>query len=112
MDARTTYILPAFIMGWCKTWNLTKEEKDGLLDADNPDLFHNVFWPLVEGRKREQYNKTIAELFGVVVTKVKTFPTSDGTWIILDKHTKRMLHKDVKNENEVNLLCSKNNYLR
>lgn len=83
-----------------------------MFEIGNPDLFQTIIMPLIGGREKEQYNKSIAELFGIVVTKVKTFPTSDGSWIILDKHTKRMLHKGIKNENEVNALCSKNNYVR
>lgn len=110
--SRTTYILPAFLINWSKKWNLTMEEREGLFDITNTDLFNNVFWPLIESKKKEQYNKTIAELFGTVITKVKAFPVKDGTWTIIDKHTKYMLHKDIKNENEVNLLCNKNNYVR
>ena len=112
MDTRTTYIILAFIMGWCKKWNLTTVERERIIDINYQDLFKANFMPLVEGKEKEQYNKNIAELFGVVITKVKTFPTSDGTWIILDKHTKKILHKNLKNENEVDLLCSKNNYIR
>jgi hypothetical protein len=112
MEERTKYILPAFIIGWLKPWNLTTIEQDKCFDINNSDLFRATIMPLVEGREREQFNKKIALLFGEVVTKVKTFPTSDGTWIILDKHTKRLLHKDIKNENDVDLLCKQNGYIR
>lgn len=55
-------------------------------------------------------NKEIAEKFGVVVTEVKAFPTNGG-WMIIDKYTKHMLEKDLK-ESDVDPLCKKMNYIR
>lgn len=80
---------------------------DVLFNANNTDLFKTVVMSQIESKK----NKKIAEQFGTVITKIKTFPTNNG-WIILDKHTKELLHKDLKNETEVNELCSKYNYIR
>jgi len=107
---RPTYILSAFILGWTKTWRDPFTTND-LFDNVNQDLFHALVMHHTEGRVQEHYNRSIARLFGEIVTKVKTFPTPSG-WIILDKSTKRLLHKDIKNENEVDLLCKKHGYLR
>jgi hypothetical protein len=103
-------ILQAFIIGLAKQWNLSINNET--IFNNESDLFESVVLPLVRGREREQHNKTIASLFGVVVTKVKTFPTSSGSWMIIDKHTKHLLHKDLKNEYEAEVLCKKNNYIK
>lgn len=105
-DCRDHLFMHAFILGWTKHWS-------PVVTTDNhyDDLFRSTLMTCTEGKVREQYNRKVAELFGEVVTKVKTFPTPNG-WIILDKHTKRLLHKDVKNENEVDLLCKTQGYLR
>lgn len=55
-------------------------------------------------------NRKIAEQFGKIITQVKVFPTEDQGWMILDKHTKRVLHRDIKNKNEVAELCQKHGY--
>lgn len=113
-DTRTTYVMHAFIVGWTKGWKQLEEFHSSCAEFDPPcsDIFHRDVMLNVEGRVHEDYNRRLAKLFGEIVTKVKTFPTSDGSWIILDKHTKRLLHKDVKNENEVNTLCKTNGYVR
>ena len=116
MEPRTTYSLLAFVLGWTRNW-----PKDAWLLGSNKvlvnsfydDPFQSVVVRETQGRVREQFNRSLAELFGEVVTKVKCFPTDgNGSWIILDKSTKRMLHRDIKNENEVNILCRAKGYLR
>lgn len=62
-------------------------------------------------RKNQAKNREIAEMFGVIVTHVKAFPTENAGWMIIDKHTKWMLHKDLKNKNEVDELCKKHGYI-
>jgi hypothetical protein len=84
-DVRTTYILPAFLEGW-------KKQEDLKVDSVT--------------------NKQLAELFGIVVTKVKVYPTDNQGWIILDKHTKKLLHKGIKSQLDVELLCKKHNYVK
>lgn len=81
-DVRTTYILPAFLEGW-------KKKEDLKVDSVT--------------------NKQIAELFGTVVTKVKVYPTDNQGWIIIDKHTKKLLYKNIKNKNDVDILCKQHN---
>lgn len=81
-DVRTTYILPAFLEGWKKTEDLKVDSVT---------------------------NKQIAELFGIVVTKVKVYPTDNQGWIIIDKHTKKLLYKNIKNKNDVDMLCKQHN---
>ena len=81
-DVRTTYILPAFLEGWKKTEDLKVDSVT---------------------------NKQIAELFGTVVTKVKVYPTDNQGWIIIDKHTKKLLYKNIKNKNDVDMLCKQHN---
>lgn len=56
-------------------------------------------------------NKEVAEKFGKIVTQVKVFPTENQGWMILDKHTKRVLHRDIKNKSEVDELCKKYGYI-
>lgn len=56
-------------------------------------------------------NKEVAELFGKIVTQVKVFPTENQGWMILDRHTKRVLHKGLKNKNEADELCQKHGYV-
>jgi len=56
-------------------------------------------------------NRELASRFGAITTQVRWFPTESG-WMIIDKHTKRMLHKGLKNENEVADLCRKHNYFK
>jgi len=109
---RTTYVMPAFVLGWTKAWNNTVATDS--IFSDVPDLFRATVMHETEGREHEQFNRTIAQLFGEVVTKVKAFPTTESGkgWIILDKHTKRMLHRDVKNEYDVDALCKKHGYVR
>lgn len=102
--------LVAFITGW-KVRQLHNEDITLPETEPESDLFLQTIMKQVEGRQAEEINKEIASQFGVITTQVKKFPTKDGTWIILDKHTKRMLHKDIKNENEVNDLCKKHNYI-
>lgn len=106
--------MSAFVMGWTKHWKESPHVEEMLFQCSerSSDLFNVMVMSVTEGKRAEQYNKSIAELFGAVVTKVKACPTSDGSWIILDKHTKFLLHKNIKNENEVDLLCKKNNYIR
>lgn len=104
------YILPCFILGWQRHLKI-ELSPELVLNNESIDLFKEQVMNVVEGRTHEELNKEIASQFGVIVTKVKKFPTKDGTWIILDKHTKRLLHKDIKNENEVDLLCKKHNYV-
>lgn len=106
----SSYTLQASIIGLVKQWNLAIESET--IFNNQSDLFELVVLPLVRGREREQHNKAIAELFGVVVTKVKAFPNSSGNWMIIDKYTKHLLHKNLKNEYEVDLLCKKNNYVK
>jgi len=101
--------LVAFITGW-KARQLHNEDLTLSETEPESDLFFQTIMKQVEGRQAEEVNKEIASQFGVITTQVKKFPTKDGTWIILDKHTKRLLHKDIKNENEVNILCKKHNY--
>lgn len=114
---RTTYAMSAFILGWCKNWQdykgteLVLEELIFKNPFNCPDLFSFVIINLTDSRVRRHHNEEIARRFGEIVTQVKAFPTDRG-WIILDKHTKRLLHKEVKNENEVEALCKKNGYLR
>lgn len=55
-------------------------------------------------------NRKIAEQFGKIITQVKVFPTENQGWMILDKHTKRVLHRDIKNKSEVAELCQKHGY--
>lgn len=104
------YILPCFILGWQRHLKI-QPTPELVLNNEHSDLFKETIMTMVEGRTHEELNKELASQFGVIVTKVKKFPTKDGTWIILDKHTKRMLHKDIKNENEVETLCKKHNYV-
>lgn len=102
----------AFIVGWTKSWNNPYVTSCLNYHYDSfPDKFKAILMTEVEGKAAEQRNRTVAELFGEVVTKVKAFPTDNG-WIILDRHSKRLLYKDIKNENDVDLLCKQNGYLR
>jgi hypothetical protein len=78
---------------------------------DFPGTDQELFQEFVYKAVNHEANRKVAEQFGVIVTQVKAFPTDSG-WMILDKHTKRPLHKGVKNENEVMLLCQKHNYVR
>lgn len=96
-------LVRAFVVGWLKGSPEALEFQGS--DSEVVDQL------VVKANKREAFNKSIAELFGVVATYVKTFPTNSG-WIILDKQTKRMLHKDLKNQNEVEELCRKYNYIK
>jgi hypothetical protein len=57
-----------------------------------------------------ELNKSVAEQFGVIFTHVKVFETDRG-WLILDSHTKRPLHKGIKNKQEVDELCRKHSYI-
>lgn len=64
---------------------------------------------IYKGVNHEQ-NRKLAEQFGIIVTQVKVFPTDSG-WMILDRHTKRPLHRGLKNKQEVDELCRKYNYV-
>ena len=111
-DIRTSYIILAFSIGWTKIW---RKQDEQWYDALNPsdDIFKSVVMNEVQGKSREQHNKQLAELFGTAVTKVKAFPTDGGRkWIVLDRYTKYVLHRDIANESEVDLLCLKNSYIR
>jgi hypothetical protein len=97
----SSYAVKALVYKW-----LGKPEVLEFQGSDQ-ELFQEFVYKAVN----HETNRKVAEQFGVVVTLVKTFPTDSG-WMILDKHTKRMLHKGLKNENEVNELCRSRNYVR
>lgn len=109
-DVQSKYFIYCFCYGWLKQLKI-KIDMDVLFNANNTDLFKTVVMSQVESKSKKEENKRVAEQFGTVITKIKTFPTNN-CWIILDKHTKELLHKDLKNENEINELCSKYNYIR
>jgi hypothetical protein len=106
---RTAYVMHAFVLGWTKKWSdpINIESHD----IAESDLFRATVMQALQGKDHEEFNKKLAGLFGEVVTPVKAFPTPSG-WIILDKYTKRLLHKEIKNENEVNTLCKTKGYIR
>lgn len=97
--------LKAFIIGWTKSW--PDQNQDQILESQGDDLFKEFV--MLSG-KTFQRNKEIAENFGVIVTQVKCFPTGSG-WMIIDKYTKHLLVKELK-ESEVEPLCKKMNYMR
>ncbi len=94
------------IIGWSKFWG-ENDIRCILGAADDEDLFKSF---IMLSKQTYERNKSIAELFGVVITKVKCFPTDKG-WMIVDKHTKHVLEKGLK-ESEVDIVCLKQNYIR
>jgi hypothetical protein len=57
-----------------------------------------------------ELNRIVAEQFGVVFTHVRVLETDKG-WLILDSHTKRPLHKGIKNRQEIDELCREHCYI-
>ncbi|TXH11314.1 MAG: hypothetical protein E6R04_01610 [Spirochaetes bacterium] len=57
-----------------------------------------------------ELNRAVAAQFGVIFTHVKVFETDKG-WLVLDSHTKRPLHKGIKNKQEIDELCRKHGYI-
>lgn len=99
----SVFQLKAFLLGWFKKPEILEFQGTG------SELVEEY---VVRASKQHLENRKVAELFGVVVTKVKTFPTEKDGWMILDKSTKRLLHKGIKNQNEVDELCRKHNYIK
>jgi hypothetical protein len=99
----------AFVMGWTKNWSQPIDLSK--LDETEPDLFRIAVMREVQGKDHEEFNKRLAERFGEVVTKVVAYQNPGG-WVILDKHTKKLLHKDLKNKNEVETVCKTKGYIR
>jgi hypothetical protein len=97
--------LKAFIIGWTKNWS--DRNQDSILESQGDDLFKEF---VMLSSKTFQRNKEIAENFGIIITQVKCFPTDSG-WMVIDKHTKHLLAKELK-ESEVEPLCRKMNYTR
>jgi 3-methyladenine DNA glycosylase AlkC len=96
----SSYALRAFIFKW--TGNSAVLEFEGGAQASMERfVYHSV---------NHEINKKIAEKFGQVVTLVKVFPTENQGWIIVDKHTRRLLHRDIANKNDADDLCRKHGY--
>lgn len=98
MDA---FRVKAFVYGWVKNPEILDFE------GDNSSLVEAYIFRGIN----HDTNREVAEKFGVIVTKVKVFPTDSG-WMILDLHINRPLHRGLKNELEANELCQKHKYIR
>lgn len=80
-------------------------------DFYQKDIFRICYINIVDSQLSRHNNRCIAEKFGTIITKVKMFEVENGSWIILDAHTKKLLAKDIKSKTEAEHICLKNNYI-